>query len=119
MNIGVRVAAPTRSPALLADIGRVEALWNDGLARFGGPYLAGAEFTAADAFFAPVAYRFRTYGIAPGGAAGAYLSHLLAHPALREWERDALAEDFREAEHDAELAQAGEVTADHRAPAAN
>lgn len=119
MSVGVRVAVPTRSPALLADIARVEALWNDGLGRFGGPFLAGAEFTAADAFFAPVAYRFRTYGIAPSGPAAAYLTHLLAHPALLEWERDALAEDFREAEHEAEIAQAGEVTADYRVPARN
>jgi len=115
MNIGVRVAVARRSPALLADIARVESLWNDGLARFGGPCLAGAAFTAVDAFFAPVAYRFRTYGVAPAAAAGAYLARLLDHPALRDWERDALAEGVREAEHEAETAQAGTVTADFRA----
>lgn len=117
MNIGVRVTVTDRSPALLADIARIEALWNDGLARFGGPFLAGAAFTAADAFFAPVAYRFRTYGIAPTGPAAAYLARLLDHPALREWERAALAAGDREAEHDAETAEAGTITADHRAPA--
>ena len=45
------------------DIDRVGALWNDGLRRFGGPFLAGGAFTAVDAFFAPVAYRIQTYGL--------------------------------------------------------
>ncbi|MBI5898551.1 MAG: glutathione S-transferase family protein [Rhodocyclales bacterium] len=115
MNIGVRVAVARRSPELLADIARIETLWDEGLARFGGPFLAGAAFTAADAFFAPVAYRFRTYGIAPAGAAGDYAARLLAHPALREWEATALAEDFRDPPHEAELAQIGTVTTDFRA----
>jgi len=115
MNVGVRVAVALRSPALLADIARIERLWNEGLARFSGPWLAGSEFTAVDAFFAPVAYRFRTYGVAPAGAAGDYLGRLLTHPALLDWEAAALAEDFRETEHDAELAGAGRMTADFRA----
>ena len=57
----------------------------------GGAYLCGA-FSLADAFYAPVAFRFRTYGVAPDGAAGDYLAALLAHPFLREWEDAALAE---------------------------
>lgn len=117
MNVGVRVAVTQRSPALLADIARIEQLWNGGLARFGGPFLAGAAFTSVDAFFAPVAYRFHTYGVAPQGAAAGYLAAMLAHPALREWEAAALAEDFREARHEAELAAAGTVTADFRVAA--
>lgn len=117
MNVGVRVAVTQRSAAIEADIARIVALWQQGLQRFGGPWLAGAGFCAVDAFFAPVAFRFRTYGVAPGGAAGDYLARLLAHPALLEWETAALAEDFREAEHEAELASAGRVTADLRASA--
>lgn len=115
MNVGVRVAVAQRSPELLADIARIERLWNEGLARFGGPFLAGSEFSAVDAFFAPVAFRFRTYGVTPPAAAGDYLTRLLAHPALLEWEAAALAEDFREAGHETELASADRVTADFRA----
>ncbi|KAF0164538.1 MAG: glutathione S-transferase [Rhodocyclaceae bacterium] len=115
MNVGVRVAVAQRSPEVLADIERIERLWNDGLARFGGPFLAGREFSAVDAFFAPVVFRFRTYGVAVNGAAAGYLDTMLAHPAMKEWEAAALAEDFREAEHEAELAAAGAVTADYRA----
>ena len=116
MNIGVRVRVDQRSPALQSDIDRVLELWSEGLARFGGPFLAGDTFTAVDAFFAPVAYRFQTYGVAVEDAAAGYLHRLLAHPAMREWEAQALAEDFRDPEHDAELAEVGEITADFRAP---
>ena len=115
MNVGVRVTVTQRPAAVEADIMRIVELWQEGLRRFGGPWLAGAEFSAVDAFFAPVAYRFRTYGVTPEAAAGDYLTRLLAHPALLEWEAAALAEDFREAEHEAELANAGRVTADFRA----
>lgn len=81
------------SPALVADIARIEQLWNDGRRRFAalGDWLAG-PLSIADAFFAPVAYRFRTYDVHPAGEAGAYLARLLAHPFMREWEAAALAE---------------------------
>lgn len=114
MNVGVRVQVDQRSPALQVDIDRVVALWNEGLARFGGPYLAGDSFTAADAFYAPVAFRFQTFGVAVAGAAADYQQRLLTHPAMREWEAQALAEDFRDPEHDAELASIGTMTADLR-----
>ena len=115
MNVGVRVAVAQRPPALLADIARIESLWNEGLARFGGAFLAGAAFTAVDAFYAPVAYRFRSYGITPQGAAADYLATLLAHPAMREWEAAALSEEIRIPQYETELAQIGTVTADFRA----
>jgi glutathione S-transferase len=118
MNVGTRIAVAQRSPELLADIARVERLWNEGLTRFGGPFLAGREFTAVDAFFAPVVYRFRTYGVTPQGAAAGYLETMLDHPAMREWEAAALAEDFREAAHEADLLTIGTVTTDLRAPVA-
>ena len=92
MNCGIRVKLKTISPALQRDLSRLEELWADGLARFGGPFLTGARFCAADAFYAPVAFRFQTYGVHPSGAAGEYLAALLAHPFMREWERDALAD---------------------------
>src|SRR3546814_16510175 len=98
MNIGVRVQVDQCSPALQADIDRVVALWAEGLARFGGPYLAGDAFTAADAFYAPVAFRFQTFGVAVAGAAAGYLQRLLAPPATRSWEAQALAEASRDPE---------------------
>jgi len=77
------------------DIRRIVALWNDMRARYAkdGPYLLG-EWSIADAFYTPVATRFRTYGVilsAYGdvGPAGAYAATLLADPIYLEWERGA------------------------------
>ncbi|MCC6379460.1 MAG: glutathione S-transferase family protein [Burkholderiales bacterium] len=81
------------SSALATDVARVEEIWNEGRARHGrqGAFLCG-PVSLADAFYAPVAFRFQTYRVRPAGAAGEYLSALLAHPFMREWERDALAD---------------------------
>ena len=93
MCIRERVDVRPWSDGLERDIARVTAIWNEGRACFGqgGPYLCG-DYSLADAFYAPVAFRFRTYGVAPEGAAGAYLRAALQHPFVREWETAALAE---------------------------
>jgi glutathione S-transferase len=114
MNCGIRVALREKPPALQRDITRIGELWNEGLSRFGGPYLAGDEFTGADAFYAPVAFRGQTYGLTWGGDADAYADRLLAHPAMREWYEAALAEPWREKGHEDEARQYGEWTADLR-----
>ena len=113
MNVGVRVTPKPMSQALRGNVARVRELFEEGLAKFGGPWLAGADFSAADAFFAPVAFRIRTYGL-DVGAGQAWVDHVLAHPAMLEWERQALLEEWREESHEAELAAAGLVTADYR-----
>jgi len=118
MNVGTRVRRGPDSPALARDIARIAEIFEDGLSRFGGPFLAGRAFTVADAFFAPVVYRIRTYAIAVGPLGTAWVERMLALPAMREWEELALAEPWREAVHEAELAAAGTITADYRAPAA-
>jgi glutathione S-transferase len=113
MNVGVRVAPKPMSPALRRNVARVREIFEEGLDRFGGPWLAGADFTAADAFYAPVAFRIRTYGLDVGGGA-AWVERVIAHPAMQDWEAQALAETWREASHEEELAAAGTVTADYR-----
>lgn len=95
MCIRERVDVRPWSAGLQRDIDRVTTIWNETLKRHGDPNGGGllfGTFSAADAFFAPVAFRFRTYGVDPGGAASAYASALLAHPYVQEWERAALAE---------------------------
>ena len=114
MNVGVRVDPVRGSDALDRNVARVTELWAEGLDRFGGPWLAGADFTAVDAFFAPVAFRVRTYGIDVGPQGLAWAERILAHPAMREWEDAALGETWREAGHEAELAASGSITADFR-----
>lgn len=93
MCVRERVDVRPWSAALTRNVERVIALWNEARRRHGrgGPYLCGA-FSVADCFYAPVAFRFRTYGVTPPGAAGDYLQALLAHRFLREWEEAALRE---------------------------
>jgi glutathione S-transferase len=114
MNVGVRVALRPMSPALVRNIARLRELLEDGLARFSGPWLAGPDLTAADAFYAPVAFRVRTYGL-DVGRGRAWVERIIDHPAMQLWEQQALAETWREESHEAELAAAGVVTADFRA----
>jgi glutathione S-transferase len=80
------------------EIRRVVALWSDLRGRFsaGGPFLAGA-WSIADAFFTPVATRFRSYGVrlsdfGDGGVCGAYAEALLDTVEFKEWEAAALAD---------------------------
>ncbi len=113
MNVGVRVTPKPPSGALRLDIARIRELLAEGLSRFGGPFLAGDRFTAVDAFFAPVAFRIRTYGL-DVGRGQAWVDHMLVQPAMVEWERQALIESWREESHEAELMAAGTITADYR-----
>ena len=117
MSVGIRVKLHDTPPALLRDLARIDALWSDGLTRFGGPFLAGGAFTAADAFFAPVVFRIQTYGLGfdLGPAARAYVERMLALPAMQTWYEAGLAETARDEPHEAEIRQTGEVIADFRA----
>ncbi len=114
MNVGVRVRPKPMSNALKANVARIAELWTEGLSRFGGPYLAGAQFSAADAFFAPVAFRVRTYGLDVGPSGQAWVDHILAHPAMQQWEAEALRESWREVSHEEELRACGDIIADYR-----
>ena len=102
--------------ALHNDLLRIEELWADGLAHFGGPFLAGERFTAVDAFFCPVAFRIQTYNPPMGEKAKAYAFRLLTLDPMIAWSRAALLEDFRDPPHDADAMAAGTITEDHRAP---
>ncbi len=93
MNIRRSLPGRGRSPESEADIARIVQIWADCRQRFGfgGPYLFGA-FSAADAMFAPVCFRFQTYAVEPQDKAGGYLATMLAHPAMQEWAEAARAE---------------------------
>ncbi len=114
MNVGVRVSPKPMSIGLQRNLARLREIFEQGLAQFGGPWLAGAEFSVVDAFYAPVAFRIRTYGL-DVGKGQAWVDQVLAHPAMRQWEAEALAETWRELSHEEELVATGMVTADYRA----
>jgi glutathione S-transferase len=61
MSCGQRVQLHRSSEALKQDLARIDELWREGTRLFGGPFLAGSQFTAVDAFFAPVVFRVQSY----------------------------------------------------------
>jgi glutathione S-transferase len=87
MNLGRDYAGLGRNAESLADIARIEAIWTDTRARFGngGPYLFGADFTAADAMFAPVVARFITFQPPLGQPARDYCAAVRAQKFVAEW----------------------------------
>jgi glutathione S-transferase len=93
-NIRRRTEGRTTNEDVIADIARIEELWVTLVARFGGPYLFGKEPCIADAFYTPVATRFRTYGVKLGLEAQKYADTVLANDAFRAWEAEAIAEPF-------------------------
>jgi len=117
MSVGVRIKLNDTPPALLRDLARIDALWAQGFANFGGPFLAGEAFTAVDAFFCPVAFRVQSYGLGfdLSEPSRAYVDRLLALPAMQAWYRDGLAETERDPLHENEIMSFGQVIEDHRA----
>ena len=114
MNCGVRVELKTFPAGLKNDIARIDALWTEGISRFGGPFLAGSAFTAVDAFFAPVAFRIQTYGLALSPVARQYADRMLALAPMQDWYASALTEPWRDTAHENELEQVGKVLQDFR-----
>jgi glutathione S-transferase len=115
MNCGLRVRLRERPPELLRDLANLSRLWSEGLGRFGGPFLAGAAFSAVDAFFAPVAFRIQTYDLDLAPEANAYAARLLGLGAMRAWYADGIAETFRDEAHEREFPLIGDVERDVRA----
>ena len=92
MDLAASPRRGTLSEAAQGDVRRIVQLWRCLLGRFGGPWLAGPEWGVADAYFTPVATRFRTYEVdlsAQGdtdGQAAAYSRRLLGRPEFKAWE---------------------------------
>ena len=90
MNVRARKRRVDLTPPLLADIARVDEIWSTCRQQFGlgGPWLFG-DFSIADAMFAPVTFRFQTYGAELRPASSTYLEFALEDSTLREWQEAA------------------------------
>jgi len=103
MNIEANLAATGAliwrdKPAVRADVQRIAAMWSELLAQHKGPMLFG-DFSIADAYFAPVAMRLKTYALPVPKEISAYIQRLSALPGIKAWMDDALLEDdFRDFE---------------------
>ena len=95
-NIRRRTGPRELSADARREVKRIEELWAQLRGRFGagGPYLFGATPVITDAFFTPVATRFRTYGVAISSASQAYVDALLNNATFREWEAEAVRETW-------------------------
>ncbi len=76
-----------------ANVTRIDAIWSECLAKFGGPFLFGS-FGAADAMFAPVVSRFHTYAVEVSVAVRSYMNAVMALPAWTEWRNAARREPW-------------------------
>jgi glutathione S-transferase len=89
MDLQENAPGKGHTPEALADAARVQEIWRACRSRFGagGPYLFGA-FSAADCFYAPVVFRFLSYGVPLDATAQGYCDAILTHPIVKKW-RDA------------------------------
>ena len=96
-EVGQRVLA--EKPAVAADLARIVTMWTEALAASGGPFLFGA-YSVADAYYAPVVSRLRTYGLPVPAEVQAYMDRVWASAGVQAWVTGALAEqeylDFEE-----------------------
>jgi glutathione S-transferase len=105
MNIRAKLPGRGRTPEAQGDIGRICEIWEECLSRFGHHQFLFGGFSIADAFFAPVVMRFRTYGVSLAPALQAYCERVLALPAVARWVSEAMAETERASKHDEEMPQ--------------
>ena len=106
MPMNVRRSYPIAVPRedVQKDIDRLQGLWTEARDKFGGegPFLYG-KFSVADAYFAPVVFRFNTYGVTQNLVVSEYVEAMLAHPSMQQWLADSAAErevvDHDEPEH--------------------
>ena len=84
MNLRVAYSSFVPSPEVEADLRRLETIWEAALTATGGPWLAG-DYSAADAFYAPVAARIGGYGLKMSDVAQGYVGRHLSHLPFRRW----------------------------------
>ncbi|HEY4318065.1 MAG TPA: glutathione S-transferase family protein [Herbaspirillum sp.] len=85
MDISGRYPGQGRTPQAQADIGRICEIWENCLAEFGHRHYLFGDFSIADAYFAPVVMRFRSYKVSLAPALQAYVERIVAHPAVARW----------------------------------
>lgn len=105
MNLRASLPGRVDLDAVSDDLQRLETLWGTLLEKSGGPYLFGA-FSAADAMFAPVATRLRTYELPTSDTVAAYVEAIYALPAFQAWLAEAVREPWIVEEDEIDLIRA-------------
>lgn len=102
MNLKLKLKGKPPTPEVQRDIDRIVEIWQDARTQFAtadGPYLFGG-FTAADAMFSPIVWRFHVYNVELPPVAAAYRDIMLAHPAMIEWYEAGIRESEAHAHYD-------------------
>jgi glutathione S-transferase len=95
MNLRASYPGAGRGEGVDEDITRITTIWENCRSAFGGDGdLLFGHFTIADAFFAPIVSRFRTYGVTPTGTAADYMDAVWALPAMQDWAEKARSEPW-------------------------
>ncbi|OJF96105.1 glutathione S-transferase family protein [Pararhizobium antarcticum] len=93
MNIRREIQAIDLPDGVMDDVLRIETIWQQSIARSGGPFLFGA-FSAVDAMFAPVVNRLEIYELTSDPVSLAYMNAVKTHPAFQKWQAAALLETW-------------------------
>jgi len=112
MNLKASYPGRVDLDEVAGDLKRIERLWGELISRSGGPYLFG-QFTAADAMFAPVAARIRTYELPVTDLAMEYVEAIYALPAFQEWLAEAVKEPWVVEQDEIDIIQAKKEAAGH------
>jgi glutathione S-transferase len=92
MNIKANFSGKGRNAGSQADIGRISEIWEDCLSTYGAHRFLFGDFSIADAMYAPVVMRFKTYGVSLAPALQAYCERIESHPAVMMWVQGAMDE---------------------------
>jgi len=115
MNCSLTIKTESLSDALQHDVNRLNAVTEEGIQRFKGPFAAGAKFTGLDAFLAPMVVRAVGYQLPMAPISREYIDHSLRNPWLADWIRAAREEPWREPHEDEEGLRRGTLVRDYRA----
>jgi len=103
MNLRLHRSGVPLWSAVRADIARITEIWRDCLGTWGGPWLFGRAPSVADAMYAPVVTRFRSYDVEQDAVCDAYGGHIMGWPAMQQWIEAALQEPEQIEELDVEF----------------
>ncbi|MFA5956659.1 glutathione S-transferase family protein [Hyphomicrobium sp.] len=92
MNLKARHEAFKIFSGARPDVERIKTIWTECLVKYGGPYLFGSKPTVADAMYAPVCTRFRTYAVPLDPQLSTYCEAIFHWPLMQEWTQGALVE---------------------------
>lgn len=112
MNVALRIEFGPVGDDLQKELDRMAALFTEGLGRFGGPWMAGETFSVADAFYAPIASRMKTFGLQMPGKAGEYIDRLFEHPAVQQWIKEGISETTKEPFHEGDCVRGRKILQD-------